>query len=61
MKCPSCSGRDFEIAVSEDSIRQEIGLREKFFLDRIEGQVTPTELKDRIDVVHDSAVDIKLL
>ena len=49
MKCPSCGGRDLEIAIPQENIRQEIYLREKFVSNRIIGEATLAELKDRID------------
>lgn len=58
MKCPSCDGEDLEVAIPANIIRQEIYLRERFVLNRIAEKVTFAELKDRMDFVHNSNVDI---
>ncbi len=58
MRCPSCDQADFKIEVSQGAIADEIALRERFVLRRIEGDVQTAELKDKTDFIHTAVENI---
>lgn len=58
MKCPSCDQTDFKTEVPQGAIAEEITLREKFVLNRIDGDVQTGELKDKTDFIHTNVADI---
>ncbi len=58
MNCPNCRAEDFRIVVPQNAISEEIDIRERFVLDRIMGNVTKAELKDKTDFVHNTSADI---
>ena len=58
MNCPNCRSEDFKTVVLQSAISEEIDMRERFILDRIMGDVTKAELKDKTDFVHNTSVEI---
>lgn len=58
--CPGCSRADLDLLVSHGGIAEEIELRRKFFLNRIEGALAPAERKDTFDVAHGRPGEIAL-
>lgn len=60
MRCPSCRGDAHEPFLSRDDVAAEFALRDAFFSARIDGWVPPPERKDRTDVGHAEAAEIRV-
>jgi SAM-dependent methyltransferase len=59
MPCPSCRRADLTPFLARDAIANELALRERFFSGRIDGYVPPPQRKDRTDVGHGQAAEIR--